>query len=99
MTKFIRMYQNLGVNQIKDNLLIYGEISGSCAKCQAIDVKLDHVKCPQCQTPFNYIAFRNVKSHIAKWQRLLEARPYLKFVDYEDFHRNLAEFKAKEIFK
>lgn len=99
MMKFIRVYQNLDINQIKANLLIYGEISGNCAHCQAIDIKLDSPACPQCQTSFKYIAFRHVKSHIAKWPKLMEARPYLVFVDFEDFQKQLGELKARELFK
>jgi hypothetical protein len=95
-TRFIRVYQNLDVNVLKEHLLIYGEISGNCANCQTIDIKLDSPSCPQCHSEFKYIAFRNIRSHLAKLSRLLAERPFLTFVDYEDFAKNLAAQKAKD---
>lgn len=98
-SKYIRIYKSLDVEEIKKYLLIYGDLAGNCAACQAIDVKLDDVKCPQCGTEFKYIAFRNFVSHIPKTYKLLEKRPGLIFVDHEDFRKVLASKKAEEFLR
>ena len=97
--KFIKVYKKFDIKNIKEHLLIYGDLSGSCANCQAIDLKLDDLKCPKCKTAFNFIAFRNVKSHLPKIQKLIEERPGLEIVDHEDFQRNLKVVKAEDFMK
>ena len=97
--RFIRVYKKLDIHEIKKHLLIYGDISGSCANCQKIDLKLNIVQCPQCQTLYKYISFRNIRDHLPKLQRLQEERPDLECVDYEDFKRLLSVLKAEEFLK
>ena len=97
--RFLRVYEKLDVVDIKQHLLIYGDLAANCANCQAIDIKLDALKCPQCGTDFKYIAFRNVKNHLPKLQKLSDERPNLILVDYDDFARNLGVLKAQEFLK
>ena len=80
-------------------MLLYGDLSANCANCQAIDIKLDAESCPQCQTEFKYIAFRNIRSHFPKLQRLHEQRPDVLFIDFDDFQRNIAAIKAQEFLR
>ena len=97
--RFIKVYKKLDIKNVKEHLLIYGDLSGSCANCQAVDLKLGDLECPKCKAAFKYIAFRNVKSHLPKMQRLIEERPGLEFVDNEDFQRNLSVIKAEDFMK
>ena len=97
--QFIRVYKCMDVAEIKQNLLVYGDISGSCSNCKAISIKLDAVECPDCKAKFNYIAFRNIKSHLPKLPRVLGERPYLAIIDFEDYSRNLGKSKAEDLFK
>ena len=97
--KFIRIYKKMDINEIKRRLLIYGDISAQCANCQAMDLNLDLVACPKCETEFKYIAFRNVRNHLPKLQKINEQRPDILFVDFEDYKRYIGELKAKEFLK
>lgn len=97
--KFIRIYKKLDIKNIRDHLLIYGDLSASCSKCKALDIKLDVTACPHCQTEFKYIAFRNVKNHIPKLQKIMETRPYIVLVDFEDYSRILGVLKAEEFLR
>jgi len=97
--KFLRVYKKLDIYQIKTNLLIYGDLGGSCAACQKIDIKLEDHHCPECGTEFKYISFRNVKAHMPKLQKLAAQRPGLVFVDYDDYSRQIGALKAKEFLK
>lgn len=98
-TKLIRVYKAMDVGQIKEHLLIYGDLSGQCANCQAMEVKLEMVSCPNCRTDFRYVAFRNIKHHLPKLVQLNESRPDLTFIDYEDYSRTLGAKKAEDFFK
>ena len=98
-SRYLRVYQNLDVDKIRQHLLIYGDLSGNCANCQTIDIKLDTPQCPNCQTEFKYIAFRNIKSHLPKLKKLSEGRPGLVFVDHEDFKQSWAALKAEKFLR
>jgi len=76
--------------------LIYGDLSGQCAHCQNLDVKLDSDQCPHCQTGFRYITFRNVKTNAPKLEKILAQKPSMTVIDHDDFKRILAAQKAKE---
>ncbi len=95
----IRVYQKQDVNAIKPHLLIYGDLGGSCASCNKIDIKLESKNCPGCQTEFKYISFRNVRVHVPKILKLLEQNPALMIIDYEDYSRNIGAMKAHDFLK
>ncbi len=97
--KLIRVYKPLNVNEIKSSLMIYGDLQGTCAGCQALDLKLDATQCPKCQNTFKYISFRNIKVHHKKLKSLLAQRPDLLIIDYEDYNKQLGELKAREFLK
>ena len=86
-SQFIRVYQKLDIDQIKDHLLIIGDLTGSCGKCKALNLKIEELKCPECSADFKYLTFRNIKNHLPKIQRIAQERPGIVFVDYEDYHR------------
>jgi len=96
---FLRVYKDLDLLDIKKHLLIYGDLSANCSQCQAIDVSLDATHCPECKTEFKYIAFRNPKSHLPKIIRIKEKFPDRVIVDYEDYSRLIASWKAQEFLK
>lgn len=97
--KFIRVYKKLGINEIKEHLLIYGDLTAQCARCQAMDIKLGMPTCPKCETEFKYISFRNVRNHLPKLQKINDERPDIQFVDFDDYKRCISELKAKEFLK
>ena len=97
--KFIRMYQKIDVKSMKPHLMVYGDLGGHCENCGQIDIKLDVVKCPQCENDFHYIAFRNIKVHIPKLYKITEDRPNIHFIDYDDYKREIGSSKAQDFFK
>ncbi len=97
--KLIRVYQDLDLKDIKEHLLIYGDLSGACANCQTVDIKLNQAKCPDCQTEFKYIAFRNIKNHYPKVHHIKTERPDILIVDHDDYKRMMGALKAEEFLK
>jgi len=97
--KSIRVYKTFDVKEIKSHLLIYGDLTGSCANCSEMDIKLDATQCPSCQTEYKYIAFRNVKSNIPKLYKIMAERPNIQIIDHEDYQRTLGAQKAQDFLK
>lgn len=95
----MRFYKMAELSEITSQLLIYGDLTGQCAHCHGLDVKLSMPKCPSCGANFNYVSFRNVTSHMPKIIKLLTERPDVRIVDYDDYKRNLGKSKAKEFLK
>ncbi|MCK5581039.1 MAG: hypothetical protein KAJ18_07170 [Candidatus Omnitrophica bacterium] len=97
--KFIRIYKNLDIYNIKEHLLIYGDLSGQCAHCQEMEIELDARQCPKCGADFQYIAFRNIKSHMPKARKLCAELPDVVLVDHDDFKKVLGALNAENFLK
>lgn len=97
--KFIRVYKKVDIDDVKEHLLICGDLSASCSKCSAMNLKIDCMQCPECGTELRYIAFRNVKDNMPKILKLSESRKGAIFVDFDDFKKMAGEIKAHEFFK
>ena len=97
--RLIRVYKNLDIDEIKNHVLLYGALAGQCGKCSQLNVKLDAVKCPACSTEFNFIAFSNIKDHLPKIAQIQFERPYVTFVDHDDFKRISGAIKAEGFLK
>jgi hypothetical protein len=95
--QMIRIYEDLEFNDVKEHLLEYGALSGICAKCKHMNVKLNDHNCPNCGTEFKYVAFQSIREHFPKLIKLHAERPGMKFVDHQDFKRIEAETKARSI--
>ena len=98
-SRLIRIYKNLDIQNIKEHLLICGDLAGQCAKCQELGIKFDVRQCPHCGTNFTYMSFKNIKDHLPKVQRFLSERPDLVLVDYDDFKRLSGALKAEEFLR
>lgn len=97
--KLVRVYKKLDIQHVKAHLLIYGDLGGSCAACQKMDIKLEATRCPECQAEFYYLAFRNPRVHMPKILKLSQERPQAAIIDYEDYSRLVGEQKAREFLK
>ena len=97
--KFIRVYKKLDIDDIKEHLMIVGDLSASCSKCNNMNVKIEMAQCPECQTEFRYIGFRNIKDNMPKMLKMNESKQGLIFVDFDDFKKMTGALKAQEFFK
>ncbi len=97
--KLIRSWVEIDIDDCLEHLLVVGELLASCARCQVLDLKPDVKICPNCQTVFKYIAFRNPEENIAKIKKMREANSSLVFIDYPDFKKITGSLKARKFFK
>ena len=96
--KLIRIYRKIDIDDIKEHLMICGDVSVSCSKCNTMSVKLDMTQCPECRTEFRYIGFRNVRDNMPKILKMNETRQ-LTLINFDDFKRMTGEAKAQDFFK
>jgi len=97
--RFVRIFKKVDLNAIKKQLLIYGDVSGQCANCDTIDIKLNEPLCRSCKTEFKYVTFRNIKSHLPKLAKLDAEKPSVTIIDFDDYKMNLGKMKAEDLFK
>lgn len=97
--RFLRVYKKIDLHDIKEHLLVYGDLSANCANCQTLDLPLNAHQCPHCKSEFKYIGFRNVRNHLPKLQKIAAERPSIILVDYDDFAKAMAAMKAEEFLK
>jgi len=89
----------MDIDSVKEHLMIAGDLSASCSKCNHVGIKIDMTECPGCHTEFRYIGFRNIKDNMPKMLNLSESRPQLAFIDFDDFKKMTGALKAQEFFK
>ncbi len=101
--EYLRTYREYDIEDVRDHLLILGDLSADCAKCRAIGLDSGVVEsCPQCGTPFRFVTSRRSEAHpderfrIAR--RILEKKPHLVFIDYTDYSKTLGHKKARDFF-
>ncbi len=97
---FIRVWQETDLDEIKQRLLIVGDLTGDCSQCRQIGIDYPtSITCPKCQTAFKYLASRSKEASFGHIKRIKEKRPDLIFIDYNDFKNAIDRQKAKEFFK
>ncbi|MBU0634989.1 MAG: hypothetical protein KKB82_00400 [Candidatus Omnitrophica bacterium] len=99
---FVRIWNELDIDEVKKHLLKAGELSANCENCQHLGIDFSMQKtCPNCKTEFKFIGFRkksNPAEMISAIRRIKEKRPDLTVVDCEDIDRAMGKSKAQELF-
>ena len=100
---YLRTFQEYDIENVKQHLLIWGDLSSDCAACRMLGIDAFTAgQCPQCGTPFKYVTSRRLETnpgerfHLAK--RMREKRPDLIFIDYTDYSKILGQKKARDFF-
>jgi len=100
---YLRIYQEFDIVEVKQHLLIWGDLSADCASCRMLGIdSFSARQCPQCGTPFKYVTSRRLEEHSGERfhlvRRMREKRPDLVFIDYSDFTKILGQKKARDFF-
>ncbi len=101
--EFLRTFKKYDIEEVRQHLLMMGDLTADCAACRAlgIDVYGAH-QCPQCGTPFKYLASRRLEAHPGECfqfaVRMSEKRPDLVLIDYTDYTKAVGQKKARDFF-
>ena len=101
--EYLRTFKSYDLEEVRNHLLIAGDLSGDCAACRALGIDFySATACPQCGTPFKYLASRRLESHAGERfhlaRRLQEKRPDLILMDYSDYTKAIGHKKARDFF-
>ena len=101
--EYLRTFKLFDFDDVKQHLLIMGDLKGDCGNCRALGIDAYHVKyCLECKTEFKYVTSRRLEMHPGERfqliRRLQEKRQDLLFVDYTDYAHFLGKQKVRDIF-
>jgi len=91
MSDFIRVWKEFDINDISEHLLIVGDAAGDCSKCRTLGIDYSNAKtCPKCATVFKYVASRTKEI-----KKIINKRPDLIFIDFDDYKKVSGKIKAR----
>ena len=94
MSFFLRVWQEVDLNDIEQHLFVIGELSGECFRCHTLGLKISSLVCPNCQAKFKYIGFRR-KVNPSSISRFKGSHSQLTFIDFDDFKKVLSKKEAR----
>jgi len=97
--KIIRIFKKFHIDEVKEHVLVCGDLTANCSKCNAVGIKLNSDTCPECGTEFKYVTFRSLKGNIPKILKAAYEKPNLIFIDYDDFKHATGALKIEDLFK
>lgn len=99
MKQYLRVYQNLEIEEIQRHLLLIDDLYGSCANCKQVGLNYTKdLSCSQCKTEFKYLATKlpqEVKKILA---RLEQDGRKLIVIDRDDFDKATAKNSLDGLF-
>jgi hypothetical protein len=101
-TKYIRVWQQISVDDIKKQLLYVDDLYGTCGNCKSLGLNyLKDKSCPECKTTFKYIATNSKNpADVSKMLTRIEKEGIpMTMIDREDFERSSARDAAMDLFK
>ncbi len=101
--EYLRIYKEFDIEDVRQHLLIMGDLSGDCAACRALGIDSYTAQaCPECGASFKYVTSRRLESHPGERfqtvRRMLTKRPELIFIDYTDYSKTMGQKKARDFF-
>jgi hypothetical protein len=96
--KFLRVWQELNLEDIKQHLLVIGELSAECFNCHELGIDIKSRSCPNCGTVFKYLGFRR-KLRSQDFKSFNQERTGVKLIDFFDFKKAINKEDAHDIFK
>ncbi len=101
---FIKVWKELDTDDVAKHLCLVSLSTASCANCGKFGLDYSAVKaCPGCNSEFKYISFRinpDEKSQEGILVRkIIQMRPDLTLISYDDYQRLVNKAKAKDLFK
>ncbi len=97
--RFVRVWDELDIEEVSKHLLIIGEVLATCNNCQALGLDVKVKTCPKCNVEFKFAAFSSKKLGISEFNKIRGRRGEAAFIDYDDFKKAIGDIKAKNFMK
>ena len=97
--RFIRVWNEIDIENVSRHLIIIGDLLASCGNCSQIGLDPSLSSCPKCKTDFKYATFTSEKDRSSQIAKMRDKLKDKIFIDYSDYKRCKAEFKARDFFK
>ncbi len=91
---FLRVWQDIDLEDIKKHLLVIGELSAECFSCHQLGIDRKSRSCPQCGTVFKYMGFRR-KLRAQDFKNFKKERAGVVLIDFFDFKKALGKEEAR----
>ena len=103
MTEYLRVFKPFDIEDVRQHILIMGDLKGDCGACRALGIDAYQAKqCPECGVPFKYVSSRRLEANPGERfqlaRRVHEKRPDLILIDYADYSKVLGQKKARDFF-
>ncbi len=103
MNEYLRTFKPFDIEDVRQHLLIMGDLSADCAACRRLGIDgYTARQCPECGTDFRYVTSRRMESNPGERfqlaRRLHEKRGDLILIDYTDYTKVLGQKKARDFF-
>ncbi len=101
--EYLRTFAPFDIEDVKQHLLITGDLSADCGACRQLGIDAySATTCPNCGTPFKYVASRRLEANPGEryqWaRRIHEKRPDLRMIDYTDYMKIIGKKQARDFF-
>jgi len=96
MRNFIRVWEEVNIQEIEKTLIVIGELSAECFSCHKIGIDSKAHVCPACGTNFKYVGFRR-RVEGSYLHRIKEEMPYAVFIDFDDFKKAVGKKEARKL--
>ena len=94
---WLRIWKRLDLDEIQETLLLVGELTADCGKCQQLGLEWKSVTtCPSCGATFRYAASRSGTA--AQARRVSETRQDLKVIELIDIKQIQGKTRASDLF-
>ena len=96
MKSFLRIWQEVDLEEVTNNLFVMGELSGECFSCHKVGISGKAMQCPDCKKEFKYVAFRR-RIDVNSIKRFKAMYPQAYLIEFEDFKKALSTKHARKL--
>lgn len=102
MSEYLRVFQPFDIEEVRQHLLLTGDLTSDCGACKEIGLDSSSRTCPKCGVTYKYVTSRRLENNPGErfqWaRRMKERRPDLIMIDYSDYSKIMGQKKARDFF-
>lgn len=96
MRSLLRVWKELDLDDIKNSLIVVGELSSECFVCHKVGIDSKSVQCSNCGVHFKYMGFRR-KLEVNYLRKMKDELPHMVMIDFDDFKKATGKDAARKL--